>query len=52
MPPVSGTVTDANTGWPLYASIERGWRAFGSPFWNDPVDRMTTALFCLKVCRL
>ena len=33
---VSGTVTDANTGWPLYASISVDGVP-GSPFWNDPV---------------
>jgi uncharacterized membrane protein len=33
---VSGQVTDVNTGWPLYASIQ----IIGSPYtiWTDPVD--------------
>jgi subtilisin family serine protease len=33
---VSGTVTDVNTGWPLYASISVDGVP-GSPVWNDPV---------------
>jgi uncharacterized repeat protein (TIGR01451 family) len=33
---VSGTVTDVNTGWPLYARISIDGVP-GSPFWNDPV---------------
>ena len=32
---VSGYVTDANTGWPLYASIAISGVP-GSPIWNDP----------------
>lgn len=32
---VSGVVTDANTGWPLYAKISVAGVP-GSPFWNDP----------------
>ncbi len=33
---VSGTVTDANTGWPLYASIEIAGYPYGA-IWNNPV---------------
>jgi hypothetical protein len=32
---ISGTVTDLNTGWPLYAQISVDGVP-GSPFWNDP----------------
>jgi uncharacterized membrane protein len=32
---ISGTVTDVNTGWPLYASIAVDGVP-GSPFWTDP----------------
>lgn len=32
---IDGTVTDANTGWPLYAAIHVDGVP-GSPFWNDP----------------
>ena len=32
---VEGTVTDANTGWPLYASIEIDGYP-GGPVWTDP----------------
>ena len=34
---VSGTVTDATTGWPLYASIDIDGYP-GDPIWNDPVS--------------
>lgn len=37
---VSGAISDANTGWPLYASIAVAGAPFGPPertFWNDPV---------------
>ncbi len=34
---VSGTVTDAATGWPLYASIDIDGYP-GDPIWNDPVS--------------
>jgi hypothetical protein len=34
---VSGIVTDANTGWPLYASIEVGGADIPT-VWTDPVD--------------
>ena|GEM_PF-1126552 len=37
---VSGVISDANTGWPLYASITVDGDPFGPPegiFWNDPV---------------
>ncbi|MEI2421122.1 hypothetical protein V6O07_12685, partial [Arthrospira platensis SPKY2] len=33
---IAGTVTDANTGWPLYAKITVAGVP-GSPFWTDPV---------------
>ncbi len=34
---VSGVVTDATTGWPLYASIEIGGADI-DPIWTDPVN--------------
>ncbi len=34
---VSGLVTDANTGWPLYARIDIAGYP-GSPIWTDPVS--------------
>jgi hypothetical protein len=36
---VSGVISDANTGWPLYASLAVAGDPFGPPegtFWNDP----------------
>ncbi|MFZ6027010.1 MAG: Kelch repeat-containing protein [Chloroflexota bacterium] len=34
---VSGVVSDANTGWPLYAAIDIDGYP-GDPIWTDPVD--------------
>ena len=34
---VSGTVTDANTGWPLYARLQIAGYPYG-PVWTDPVS--------------